>query len=235
MPRASMAQLIAIVRLKTGFPSAGTPAFTDDQIQDVLDAHRMDLRYELLTPAPDIQPGQTNAVANFVWAVYLSDFQYWESSLVIQGLDVVTNKPWVMLTPVSSELVPGKFAFAVELPAIATPPAQFPPVYATGKVYDIFRASAELLLMGIASLAFNLFNMTIDGRNLQLNQIVTNWEKLANFYFAQSWPTTIKLQRSDVAAGESSGSSMLGDKSDWTTGGLLPSAFGQGVTTREEG
>ncbi len=201
MSRASMAQLIAIVRLKTGFPSGGTPAFTDDQIQDVLDAHRCDVRYELLTPAPDIQPGQgSSAVSNFVWAVYLSDFQYWESSL-----------------------------------AIATPPAQFPPVYATGKVYDIFRASAELLLMGIASLAFNLFNMTIDGRNLQLNQIVTNWEKLANFYFAQSWPTTIKLQRSDVAAGESSGSSMLGDKSDWTTGGLLPSAFGQGVTTREEG
>jgi hypothetical protein len=28
---------------------------------------------------------------------------------------------------------------------------------------------------------------------------------------------------------------MLGDKSDWTTGGLLPSAFGQGVTTREGG
>src|SRR5260370_5040524 len=193
MPRASMAQLIAIVRLKTGFPSAGTPAFTDDQIQDVLDAHRMDLRYELLTPAPDIQPGQTNAVANFVWAVYLSDFQYWESSLVIQGLDVVTNKPWVILTPVSSELVPGKFAFALELPAIATPPAQFPPVYATGKVYDIFRASAELLLMGIAARAFNLVNVSIDGRSMPLNKIVAPRQHLATSYFPHARPPPTNL------------------------------------------
>src|SRR5258707_7547882 len=154
MPRASMAQLIAIVRLKTGFPLGGTPAFTDDQIQDVLDAHRIDVRYSLLTPAPDIQPGQgSSAVANFVWAVYLSDFQYWESSLVIHGLDVVTNKPWAVLTPVSSELVPGKFAFAVELPAIATPPEQFPPVYASGKAYDIFRASPQVLLLDLPAQA----------------------------------------------------------------------------------
>src|SRR5260221_567897 len=137
MPRASMAQLIAIVRLKTGFPSGGTPAFTDDQIQDVLDAHRCDVRY--------------------------------------------------------------------------------------------------LLLMGMAAQASNLFNVSIDGRNMSLNQITATWEKLANFYFSQSWPTTIELQRSDVAAGEGSSSSLLGDKSDWTSGGLLPSAFGQGVTGREGG
>ncbi len=89
--------------------------------------------------------------------------------------------------------------------------------------------------MGIAAQALNLFNVAIDGRNMSLNQIIATWEKLANFYFAQSWPTTIKLQRSDVAVGEGGSSSLLGDKSDWTSGGLLPSTFGQGVTGREGG
>jgi hypothetical protein len=235
MPRASMSQLIALVRLKTGFASGGTPAFTDDNVQDVLDAHRADIRYELMTPAPDIQPGQSgSAVANFVWAVYLSEFQYWESSLVIQGLDVVTNKPWVVLTPVSAENIPGKFAFAVELPSIATPPAQFPPVYATGKVYDIFRASGELLLMGIAQLAFNLFDITSDGRTMRLQQIVTTWQKLADMYFAQAWPTTTKLYRSDIAPG-AEGSSLLGNRGDWSEGGLLPNAFAPTVSISGSG
>jgi hypothetical protein len=235
MPRTSMSQLIALVRLKTGFTSTGTPLFTDDNIQDVLDAHRADIRYELMTPAPDIQPGQgSSAVSNFVWAVYLSDFQYWENSLVIQGLDIVTNKPWVILTPVSSEYIPGKFAFAVELPAIATPPAQFPPVYATGKVYDIFRASAELLQMGIAQMAFNLFDITSDGRTMRLQQIVATWQKLTDAYLCQAWPTMTKLYRSDIAP-DSGTTSLLGNRADWSEGGLLPNAFAPTVSISSSG
>jgi hypothetical protein len=222
MARASMAQIIGIVRLKIGDPAGGSQAFTDDQIQDQCDAFRDEIRYELLNPAPDIQPPQgASTSATYVWAAYWSHYQYWENSVNLQGINTVTGKPWSLLTPVTTELIPGRWAFAVELPNIATPPAQYPPVFATGQHYDIYRISAELLLMRIAAQAFNLFNITIDGRNMQLQQIITTWQKLADSYYRQAWPSTIQLRRGDISTRVDMSSTAR------TSTGLLPDAFGE--------
>src|SRR5258708_3339013 len=115
--RASMAQIIGIVRLKIGDPAGGPQAVTDDQIQDKADAFRDEIGTELRSPAPDIQPPQgASTSATYVWAAYWSNYQYWENSVNLQGINTVTGKPWSLLTPVTTELIPGRWAFAVELP-----------------------------------------------------------------------------------------------------------------------
>ena len=50
MPRATMASLIARVRLMVA--ESGTAIFSDDNIQDKLDECRFDVRYALLVPKP---------------------------------------------------------------------------------------------------------------------------------------------------------------------------------------
>ena len=203
--RSSMAALIARTRQMIG-DVASPVDFSDQDIQDACDAHRDDVRYELLSPAPDIQPGQNGSqVAEFVWAAFFSHFQHWEDDVLLQGMNTTTEQPWVILTPVASEPIVGRWTFAVTLPAIATPPGQWPPVYASGKVYDLYRIAADLLERRIALRSFTTFDITADGRTLHLNQILDRWEKLRVSYLAQSWNRVVDLQRTDMAADRGNG------------------------------
>lgn len=201
--RSSMQDLVARVRQLVGDVSAPQD-LTDQDIQDACDANRADVRYELLNAAPDIQPPQPGPSGNaqFVWATYFSDFQHWESDVVLQGMvtnNGATSAPWVVLTPVSSDLISGKWTFAVTLPSIATPPSQFPPVYATGKAYDIYAAAASLLERRIAIRSFTTFDVTTGGTTLRLGSILDRWEKLAQSYWGRAWVGMMQLRRSDLA------------------------------------
>lgn len=198
--RTSAQELIQRVRLLTG--DVTTPYDLQDQdVQDVMDAHRETIRYEVLKPAPDIQPGQGGATtANFVWATYFSEFNYWENDVVLQGLNVATGQAWVILTPVTSESIVGKWTFAVTLPSIATPPAQYPPVWATGKVYDLYRVAAGCLERRIALRSASTFDFSASGGiNARVSQILDRWEKLRMSYLAQAWIGTLDVQRTDLA------------------------------------
>ncbi len=230
--RASMAALIARTRQMIG--DVTTPQdFLDQDVQDAADAHRADIRYELLKPAPDIQPPQgQGTTAQFVWAAYFSDWQHWEDDLFFQSMTTnngATIAPWALVTPVVSEPIAGRWTFAVTLPAIATPPAQFPPVYLSGKAYDLYRVAADLLERRIALRSFITFDMTIDGRTLHLNQILDRWEKLRMSYLAQSWNRSVELVRTDLAPDRAGGSRML--RSD-AQGNLLPAAIGAERSSR---
>lgn len=227
--RTSMAALIATTRQMIG--DVSTPQdFLDQDVQDVLDAHRTEVRYELLRPVPDIQPGQNGSlVAQFVWASYLSEFQFWESDVVIQGLNTSTNQPWFILTPVTFEFITGKWTFAVTLPNIATPPAQYPPVYAVGKAYDIHAAAADLLERRIALRAFTLFDYTGDGVTLRLAQILDRWEKLRAFHIAKSWDQIITLDRTDLAPSVDYGGVPVLSTDAQSGNHLLPGVLGANV------
>lgn len=218
--RSTMTSLIARVRQMCG--DVATPQdFTDQDVQDVCDAHRMDVRYELLSPAPDIQPGQGgSSTASFVWAAYFSTFQHWEDDVVLQGINTSTFLPWTVLTPVVSEPIAGRWTFAVTLPQIATPPAQWPPVYATGKVYDLYRIAAALLERRIALKSFTLFDFNAQGVSMHLNQVLDRWDKLRASYLAQAWTHTVELLRDDLAP-DRGGTFTHGTRTD-SQAGLLP-------------
>lgn len=228
--RSSMASLIATTRQLIG--DVSSPQDFDDQgMQDVLDAHRTEVRYELMRPMPDIQPGQGGSfVSQFVWASYQSEFQYWESDVVVQGLNTTTNQPWVILTPTTFEYINGKWTFAVTLPNIATPPGQYPPVYAVGKVYDIHAAAADLLERRIALRSFTTWDYTGDGVTLHLSQILATWERLREAYIAKSWNQIITIERTDLAPANDSGGTPVLSTDAQNGNHLLPGVLGAYVT-----
>ncbi len=201
--RTSMRELIALTRQLIGdVPSPQD--LVDQDIQDGLDAHRDEVRYELLHAMPDIQPGAGGSmVAQFVWASYQSDYHYWESQVVVQGIATSTAQPWVVLTPLEFEYIPGRWRFTAVLPATVAPPGQWPPVFAVGRVYDVHGAAAELLDRRIALKSAFWYDVTVDGRALRLGQILDRLERLAASYRKRAWPRTITLRRDDVAPGGS--------------------------------
>lgn len=232
--RASMAAIIATTRQLIG-DVASPQDFADQDVQDVLDAHRAEVRYELLQPMPDIQPGQNGSfVAQFVWAAYQSEFQYWESDVVIQGMNTSTFQPWVIITPVEFDFINGRWTFSVTLPNIATPPAQIPPIYATGKVYDIYAGAADLLDRRIGLRSLTMFDFTSDGQSFRISQVLDRWEKLRGIYVGKSWNRVVEIIRTDLAPDIEHGRTPVLD-TDLQSNYLLPGVLGADVTRGNNG
>lgn len=196
--RSTMAALITKVRSLINDPSSGTPVFADQDVQDQLDATRLDIRYELLTAAPTLlNAASTNNQAGVIWADYYSRFQWWEDDLVLQGVNISTSQAWVVLTPVSSENFYGHWTFEANIFTAGTVPGQYPPVFATGKSFDIWRAAADLLEMWAAQYAAS-YDFTADGQNFRRSQIVAAKMKLAEIYRRKARATTVTVQRRDI-------------------------------------
>jgi len=198
MARSSMAALITQVRLMIGDPSSGTPQFTDDQIQDRFDESREDIRYEGLTIAPSIvNTASTLNQPSTIFADYYSAYQWWESDVVLQGYNA--GAPWIVLTPVSSELNVGHWTFESNVFTSGTVPGQLPPVFATGKVHDPNAAAADLLEFWAATLAGD-YDISVDGQNLRRSQLMTAKLALSEYYRKRSKIKVVKMRRHDVMA-----------------------------------
>lgn len=197
--RTSMASLIAWTRRKIGDPAGANQQFSDDEIQDALDAYRTDVRYELLHDAPSIvNAASTGHQAVFIYADYYSDFQNWEEDVVLQGNDS-TNASWVTLTPVVSDALNGHWQFETDVFSAGTAPGQIPPVYATGKIYDVYAASADLLETWAAALACR-YDSSVNGQTLKRSQLMQGKVLLASLCRRQAQPRTAKFLRSDSAS-----------------------------------
>ena len=195
--RTSMAELIARVRGLIGDPACPAQNFEDQTVQDFLDRTQLLVRYELLTTVPDIVPqGATNA--QFNWAMYVSSLTDWEADVVIQGRNGA--QAWFLITPVSSDLQVGKWTFDVTLPTISTIiPAQFPPVFATGKTYDPYLAAAYLLELWSA-FHTDSYDFATEGKTFKRSQRFSQRQTLAQTYRRMAKPRTIHLWRSDLQA-----------------------------------
>lgn len=175
MARASMAALISRVRLLIN-DTAGTPQFTDDQIQDVLDASRQDLRNVALAPAPTY----TGSLIQYL--DYYSDLGDWEDDLLLKQFLVNA------VTPTTSENIVGHWVFSA---------TTLPPVYITGKTYDIYKASADLLERWAAAWAQN-YNVSVDGQSFQRGMVLQSYLNLAASYRKKQRPVTISANRTDL-------------------------------------
>lgn len=180
--RTTMSDLIAAVRDLINDPAALT--FTDQQVQDKLDRTRDDVRYECMTAAPTLQPG-----AIFDWVDYYIQPGYWETDYTIQ------QGQFDYVTPLTEELIVGHFT----LPnASGVTYGQIPPVFITGKVYDIYAAAADLLEMWSAKLALN-FDFTADGQSFRRSQASQALLTLARQYRNKAKPLAVKARRTDLA------------------------------------
>lgn len=181
--RATMADLIGTTRQLVGDVASASQDFTDQDIQDVLDAHREDVRYEVLTPRP------TLSTAGILYNDYYSEVGYWEA-----GETLVWGN-FAPLTALTSDRVVGHWTFA----------NQYPPVLLAGQTYDIYAAAAELLERRIALRSFTMFDFVADGRTMRLGTVLDRWQKLRDTYIAKSRGHVISLYREDLAGGDGSG------------------------------
>lgn len=192
--RTSMSALIS--RVATLINDSANVAFSQQTVQDWLDRTRQVVRYELLTPAPDIVPQPSNVSAQFDWATYFSRFTDWEADEVIQA-GSSGGQNWGIVTPLTSDELTGRWTFDVTLPTLGTPPGQLPPLFITGKFYDPYLAGAYLLELWAAQLADD-YDFTSDGQSFRRSQRGMAKLNLARIYRQNAKPTVVQLNRSDL-------------------------------------
>lgn len=207
-----MSQLIARVRLMISDPAGASQQFADQDIQDALDESRDDLRYEGEIIAPSIvNTASTNNQPQTIFADYYSKYGWWEQDVVLQAY--YNGAAWAVVTPTASDYIIGHWQFENNVFTSGTVPGQLPPVFATGKVYDLNCASADLLEMWAATLA-GAYDITVDGQTLRRSQLMTAKINLANIYRRKAKPKVAKMDRHDVMAPISSKRMRLLDSDD---------------------
>lgn len=156
--RATMAALITRVRGLVGDPPGLSTVFSDAEVQDVLDRHRMDVVHEPL--APDEDWAGAGAVR---WTVYRSRWRHFEATdggsavfVVEDGIgDNLGTAAW------SADYQRGMVTFAADQGGTA--------LYLTGRSYDPHGAAAELLEEWAAKVAVD-FDFQADGQRFDRSQ-----------------------------------------------------------------
>jgi hypothetical protein len=175
--RDSMTALIRRVRLLIDDGDSSCQTFTDQEIQDVLDACRMDMNNLQLIASPTFVGG-TVQYLNFY-----SKLRDWED-------DATFTKSLIQaITPTVSEPIVGHWKFGTSMYAT---------VYLTGKTYDVYRAAADLLEVWSARKAFD-YNIAVDGQKFQRDQVAPALLRLANTYRTKQRAQSISAIRSDLA------------------------------------
>lgn len=178
MARSTMAALIARVRLLINDPSGGSQVWADDDIQDVMDESRVDVRNQALKATP------TFSGSTIEYLDYFSSLAGWEDGYVLKQYLITPVTPSVL------EPIAGHWQFAT---------STLPPVYISGSLHDVYRAAADLLERQSAQWALR-YNVTADGQNMQRSQVATALQTLARTYRQKQRAGSITLTRSDVRA-----------------------------------
>lgn len=216
--RSSMSDLIAKVRLMIGDSVGANQHFQDIEIQMTLDQSSSDVRYENLIIAPSIVNNtNTNHQADTIFADFYSRFGWWEANVVLQANK--NGAAWVVVTPVAMELLldQAHFQFELDVFGSGSAPGQLPPVMATGRTFDVYRASADLLEMWAATLSCS-YDISINGQNLHRSQMMQSKLTIAHMYRRQAKPKIAKMIRSDVNPTLSTRNMRLLDDSDLVKG-----------------
>lgn len=174
--RSTMAALILRVRLLINDPAGASQIFADQDIQDIMDETRQDVFNLALKPEPTFS-GNT-----ILYLDYLSDMGGWEDGFVLKQYLTVT------VTPSLSEPIAAHFQFAA---------TTLPPVYITGKLYDVYRTAADLLERWAAKY-MTRFDFASDGQRFNVAQVPKQLQELAHTYRLKQRAGVIKAQRGDL-------------------------------------
>src|SRR5258707_9824350 len=86
-----------------------------------------------------------------------------------------------------------------------------PPVYITGKTFDIFRESAALLERWGAKWVL-MYSISVDGQHLRLNEAADAQQKLAKTYRTSQRAGTTTMRRTDIGAEGAEQGNVLGPR-----------------------
>ena len=175
-----MVALISRVRELVNDPAGASEIFSDDTVQDALDAHRLDIHHARLEPVETFSAGGT-----VTYLDYYASRGDWEEDAELQ------DAGGTLLSPSSNDWLVGHWVFAS---------STLPPVFITGKVYDVYGAAADVLEMWAAKTALE-FDFQTDGQSFKRNQKQAALESLANRYRRRAWPMVAVMVRDDVGSG----------------------------------
>lgn len=147
--RDTLLPLIRDVRSIITDTDPSEPAFSDEEIQRALDRRRRDVRYLQLCGVETLAPGQV------LWLdFYAEGYPHWEEDAF------VVNSSWATLTADTIDHAAGKWTF------LAT---QRPPLYVTGKAFDLYAACADLLEQWATNVALCI-DIDVAGQKFALSQ-----------------------------------------------------------------
>jgi len=174
--RSTMTALLARLRLLVDDPQSEAE-FTDQQLQDACDAHRLIIRYEELTGI------ETRTTTGSEYLEHISRFEDWETV-------TLQDAGYAELTAATSDLNAGRWTFASE-PNM--------PVYATGEAHDLHAAAADIWNYKAAAAA-KQFAFSADGASYHLEQKYEHCKAQADFHRKHSRGgfETVRLERNDV-------------------------------------
>ena len=180
--------LIPRVRILLNDPSGATQTFDDQTIQDVLDESRQDI-YNMPLNAKITFSGNTP-----LYLDYETDLGGWEDGMVLRQFLTV------IVTPATSEPIVGHWTFTQ---------TTLPPVFISGHLFDVYRASADLLERMAARWTL-AYNVTVDGQTLHREGALTQLLDLALHYRMKQRATSLAFTRSDLRAADTVGRVGLG-------------------------
>ena len=172
-----MAALIGQIRELIS-DNATLETFTDQQIQDALDAHQTRVRYLRLCDTLTLIPG-----GGVVYLEYIAEgYEYWEADVEI------INNTYTPITPAEADFLRGWFRFD------ATPAR---PLLISGKVYDMYGAAADLLEKWASKFKLE-FDWKEEGVEMKPSQRRQAIMGLAGEYRAKQKPRNIQMIRDDI-------------------------------------
>lgn len=194
--RATMANLILRIRGMINDPSGPNETFSDQTIQDALDATRTNVRYAMLRPEPTLTLAQGGTTFNY--ADYYADYGDWEDDLTLW------NGAFTQVTPSTSDNLTGHWQFSLPNPG------QLPPLFVVGKYYDRYLASATLVERLAAMQALN-FDFTADGQSFRRSQAYTALMNLVAEYRRHALVRSMPIIRTDLEDDTSATNLTVGD------------------------
>lgn len=190
MSRDTLLPLISSLRGLTdaGFNEyrLGTVTFWDnDQLQLVLDRHRVDVRREQLAPQPSIGAGGT-----IIYQEYASNHGSFEQtsggSAIFVVEDAAGNDAGTALW--SADYERGLVTFAGNTLGTA--------YFLTGRSYDLYAAAADVWRHKAANAA-KVYDISTDNHSLSRSQLMKQALAMADYYAGMSGPAVTTLYRSD--------------------------------------
>lgn len=189
-----MSSLIARVRSLISDPAGANQQFSDQDIQDVLDTGRVNVINALLRPTVTLT---ASGILNY--ENYYSDVGYWETDAVIQdgAFNVATDYT-------DADYLTGHWTWNL------ANPGKLPPLFITGKYYDLYGASADLLERWAAAWARS-YDFTADGQSFHRSQASAAMLTQARQYRKQALVRAIPMVRDDLSDDSSSQNVVVGN------------------------
>lgn len=172
MARQSLLPLIDRLRMLVHDNGDAGTVFSDDELEGFLDDNRTDAIEYPLTVIPERVDGAT------VYRIYTAVPTYWEQDAALVDANGTT------VTPSTSAPLVGRWEFSG---------GQAPPVYITGKFFDINAAAADVLEAWAAGEALS-FDFEADGASYKRSQKAATLLRLAAQYRKKARPYTAQMR-----------------------------------------